>query len=482
MSKLFTPVCVGAFDSRYRVTEKDIADLALPSVPTTGRIQLQDVVIHLPSDDAAAVVSPRSSAPEDGRDSMPSPEKPDIAWGSSPELRSGLRWLLAVTCGMLIANVYFGQPLTGPISAALGMPQQSAGFIVTLPLMGYGVGLLMLVPLGDLVENRRLILVMIAVEAACLLTISMISQALAFLVTAFFIGMSASAVQVILPYVSHLTAEAARGRALGRLVSGIMLGIMLARPVSSFVADLGSWRVIYLISGGATVLVLFTLWRTIPRRAPVAGPSYGQLMGSMGRIYRDSEILRRRALYHAAMFGAFSVFWTAAPLWLSGAPFFLSQNGIAWVAVAGVAGAIAPPFAGRLSDRGLAGIGTAAAMALAGLSFALSNLGRSGGSFGLAMVVMTAVLLDFAVSANLVFGQRAIYTLGAEERSRINALFMATFFAGGAVASGLSGWIFARYGWTGVSMLGIGLPLLALLYWTTERRNEATQASANAAH
>jgi predicted MFS family arabinose efflux permease len=387
-----------------------------------------------------------------------------------PELPSMLRWLLAITCGMLIANVYFGQPLTGLISAALGMPRESAGLIVTLPLIGYGVGLLTLVPLGDLIENRRLILVLIAVEAVCLLAISLLSHALTFLVTAFFVGMSASAVQVILPYASHLTPENLRGQALGRLVSGIMLGIMLARPLSSFVADLGSWRAIYLLSGGASILLLLSLWLTIPPRAPLAGHSYGALMGSMGRIFLHTEILRRKALYHAAMFGAFSVFWTAVPLWLSGAPFHLSQDGIAWVAVAGVAGAIAPPIAGRLADRGLAQAGTAAAMVLAAVSFVLSNLGHGGGSFGLAMVVATAILLDFAVSANLVFGQRAIYALGAEERSRVNALFMATFFVGGAIASALSGWCFARYGWVGVSILGIGLPLLALLYWATEHR------------
>lgn len=268
-------------------------------------------------------------------------------------------WLLAVACGLLIANVYFGQPLTGLISAALGMPRANAGLIVTLPLIGYGTGLLMLVPLGDFVENRRLVLVLVAIEVACLFVIATLSQPVAFLATAFLMGTAASAVQVILPYVSHLTPEPMRGKALGRLVSGIMLGIMLARPVSSFVAELGSWRAIYLLSGATTFALLVTLWFVLPPRAPAAGPSYGALMGSMWHIFARTELLRRRAFYHAAMFGAFSVFWTAAPLWLGGPPFNLSQNGIAWVALAGVAGAIAPPFAGRLADIGHARAGTA---------------------------------------------------------------------------------------------------------------------------
>jgi predicted MFS family arabinose efflux permease len=383
-------------------------------------------------------------------------------------LSPAMLWLLAVACGMLIANVYFGQPLTGPISVALGMPSATTGLIVTLPLIGYGTGLLMLVPLGDVFENRRLILVLVSVEVGCLLLIGTLSQPVAFLAAAFGMGMTASVVQVILPYASHLTSEAMRGRSLGRLVSGIMLGIMLARPVSSFLAQVSSWRTIYFLSAGTTFVLLLILRYALPSRVPSPGPAYGSLMASMWYIFRRSALLRRRAFYQAAMFGSFSAFWTAAPLWLSGPPFGLSQNGIAWVALAGVAGAIAPPFAGRLADMGHAKAGTATAMLLASAAFFLSWFGRGGGTFGISMVVATAVLLDFAVSANLVFGQRAIYALEPEERGRLNALFMATFFAGGAAASALSGWVFAQTGWSGVSLLGITMPMIALAYWTTE--------------
>ena len=236
--------------------------------------------------------------------------------------------------------------------------------------------------------------------------------------------------------------------------------------VTCWIADLGSWRTIYLLSGGASLVLLLSLRCAIPPREPSAGRTYRALMASMERIFVRTEVLRRRAFYHAAMFGAFSVFWTAVPLRLSGPPLYLTEKGIAWVALAGVAGAIAPPFAGRLADKGWAKAGTASAMLLAAFSFVLSNLG--GRVFGLATVGTSAVLIDFAVSANLVFGQRAIYALGPEERSRINGLFMATFFAGGAVASALSGWCFARFGWLGVSVIGVALLVLALLYWTTE--------------
>lgn len=385
------------------------------------------------------------------------------------EFSPALLGLLGVACGLLIANVYYAQPLTGLITAALGMPRQSAGLIVTLPLTGYGLGLLLVVPLGDLVENRRLILTLIALEAASLALISLVAQPVAYLAVALLIGVTASAVQVILPYVSHLAPERIRGQVLGRLVSGVMLGIMLSRPVSSFVADIWSWRAIFRLSAVAMTLLFVTVRLAAPRRTPAPGLHYAALMGSMGRIFTSTEILRRRALYQAAMFGSFSVFWTAAPLWLSGAPFHLSQRGIAWVALAGVAGAVAPPLAGRLADRGLTRLATVGVMLMAIAAFALSDLARGSSALSIGLVVATAVLLDFAVSANLVFGQRAIYALGAEQRGRINALFMASFFAGGAIASAATGWVFVRYGWTGITIFGGLLPLAALAYSLTER-------------
>ena len=381
-----------------------------------------------------------------------------------------LLWLFGAACGLLIANVYYGQPLSGLISSALRMPRESAGLIVTVPLSGYGLGLLFIVPLGDLVENRRLILSLIALEAAALLWLSLASAPAAYLGAAFVVGLTASVVQIILPYVSHLVPEAMRGQALGRLVSGIMLGIMLARPLSSLVADVASWRTVFQISAGMMVILSLAVRSAAPTRAPDAAHDYLGLIGSMGAIFSEHEILRRRALYHAAMFGAFSVFWTAAPLWLSEAPYHLSQRSIALVALAGVAGAAAPPFAGMVADRGWVRVGTVTAMGLAIMSFLISDLGVKGGAFGLGLVVATAVLLDFAVSANLVFGQRAIYALGAEQRSRINALFMATFFVGGALGSALSGWVYAQAGWLGVSALGAALPTMALAYFATERR------------
>jgi predicted MFS family arabinose efflux permease len=391
-----------------------------------------------------------------------------------------VQWLLATACAVTVANLYYIQPLTGLISTSLGMPAQTAGLLVTLPLSGYGIGLLTIIPLGDLLENRRLVLTLVGLETLCMLAISSISRPLPFLGVAFLVGATAVAVQVLVPYATYLAPEAKRGQAVGRMVSGVMLGIMLARPFSSLLAHLFSWRAIFKVSAGLMAALFVTLRVALPPRRPAPGLTYGYLLLSLGRIYVTTTLLRRRALYHACMFGSFSVFWTAVPLWLSGKQFGLSQAGIAWVALAGVAGAVAPPIAGRLADRGLTRWGTALAMVAAPLAFLMSELARDGSWRSLGLVVASAVVLDFAVSANLVFGQRAIFALAPELRSRLNGLFMATFFVGGAIGSALGGWAYSRFGWTGASAVGIAFPIVGLLYFATERSKPSGTRTCNA--
>lgn len=381
---------------------------------------------------------------------------------------TGIEWLLGGACGLIVANLYYGQPLNGIISEALGMARQNAGLIMTLPLTGYGLGLLLIVPLGDLLENRRLVTMLLALDAAVLLLASLADTATTFLGLAFFIGLAASVVQLLVPYVTYLVSAERRGQAVGRVVSGVMLGIMLARPISSLVTDLSSWHMIFRLSAAAMAMCCVGLRFALPSRQPSHTQGYGALLASLGHLFVNTEILRRRAFYHASMFGAFSVFWTCVPLWLSGPTFNLSQRGIAWVALAGVAGAIAPPFAGRIADKGLARPATALAMVLAIVALLLTLVAPASGT-GVVLVTACAIALDFAVSANLVFGQRAIYALSEQYRSRMNGLYLATFFAGGAIGSALGAWLYSHFGWPGVVGIGSVLPLLGLGYWSTEQ-------------
>jgi len=385
-----------------------------------------------------------------------------------PTISSGMTALLAAAAGIVVANLYYAQPLVGPIGAALGMPPAAAGLIVTLTQIGYTLGLLFIVPLGDLVENRRLIVGGLVATGAALLLAASASQAWQFLLAALAIGLGAVVAQVLVPFAAHLAPEATRGQTVGKVVSGLLLGIMVARPVASLLAGAGGYHTVFGIAAllvlGLAVLLHFKL----PQRRPSTPPPYFALIGSLWTLFKTTAVLRRRALYHAGLFGAFSLFWTVVPQALAGKGFGLSQNGIAVFALVGMAGAVASPFAGRLADTGRTLGATAVALVLGSLSFALPLFAPQGKIVALALLAVSAVVLDAAVAANLVLGQRALFALGAEVRSRLNGLYFALFFAGGALGSALGGFLYAEFGWHAALAAGMLLPALALPVWLME--------------
>jgi len=237
------------------------------------------------------------------------------------------------------------------------------------------------------------------------------------------------------------------------------------------VASIASWHLIFLLSAGAMLALAVALRLALPDRRPETnGLGYIGLLGSMARLAVSTPVLARRAAYQSTLFAAFSLFWTVAPLELTGPDYRLTQAGVALFALAGVAGAIASPIAGRLADRGLSRPATMLALIGAAASFALTHLAPAGSSTGLVLLTIAAILLDYSVTTSLVVGQRAIFALGAEQRSRLNGLFIAAFFAGGAAGSALGGWAFAAGGWTLASLIGGLLPLPALaLFFLRER-------------
>jgi predicted MFS family arabinose efflux permease len=389
------------------------------------------------------------------------PRPPDI-------LSNWLTILLAMSCGLIVANLYYAQPLIGPISADLGLSPQSAGLIVTVTQLGYGAGLLLIVPLGDLVENRRLVVGITSLGALALLAAAFVTHPLPFLIAGLCIGFGSVAVQILIPYAGHLAPSAIRGRVVGNVTTGLMIGVLLSRPASSFIAAASSWHAVYKVSACGMILLALVLHRMLPQRLPTARLGYGQLLESMMHMARTNVVLRRRALYQAALFGVFSMFWTTAPLLLAGPAFHLTQRGIAMFALAGVAGAIAAPLAGRVADRGWTRPATAAVMLLTAGGFALTRLVDFGSTLSMAVLVIAAIAIDFGVQANVVLGYRTLFAQGAESRGRLNGLYMTTFFLAGAAGSAIGGWAYANGGWALVSWIGIALPLAALIYLATD--------------
>lgn len=383
-------------------------------------------------------------------------------------ISSGMTMLLAAAAGIIVANLYYAQPLVGPIAAALAMPPGATGLIVTLTQIGYCLGLLFIVPLGDLLENRRLIVSGLVATGAALALAANADTAWQFLLAALAIGLGAVVAQVLVPFAAHLAPEATRGQTVGKVVSGLLLGIMVARPVASVLAGFGGWQAVFGIAAALVLLLAVVLHFKLPQRRPAATQRYGALIASLWPVLANTPVLRRRALYHAGLFGAFSLFWTVAPQALSGPDFGLSQNGIALFALVGMAGAVASPIAGRLADAGHTLGATAIALAVGALSFLLPLFAPHSKPLALGLLAVAAIVLDAAVAANLVLGQRALFALGAEIRSRLNGLYFALFFAGGALGSALGGWVYAQYGWHAALVTGMLLPALALPAWLWE--------------
>ncbi|WP_057763038.1 MFS transporter [Cytobacillus praedii] len=378
--------------------------------------------------------------------------------------------LLAAACGIIVANLYYAQPLVEVISSSIGLSANWSGFIVTFTQIGYVVGLLFIVPMGDIVENRKLVVVSLLFTAVALAITAVSKQALLFLIASFVIGLGSVATQVLVPFASFLATDSSRGRVVGNVMSGLLLGIMLSRPLSSLVADFFGWHAVFGLSATAVIILAIVLSKLLPARKPSTDTNYAALLKSMWHLLRTTPILRRRAAYHACVFASFSLFWTTVPQLLSSPAFHFSQKGIALFALVGVAGAVAAPIAGRIADRGMTRPATGIALLAVIISFLLPLIVQTSTPIGIAVLVVSSLLLDAGVSANLVLGQRALFSLSPEIRGRLNGLFMAIFFLGGAIGSAIGGWAYAAGGWSTVLWIGIAFPIAAILYFATEKK------------
>ena len=367
--------------------------------------------------------------------------------------------LFAFCCGAIVANIYYAQPIIELIAPDIGLTPAMASLIVSLTQIGYALGLFFLVPLGDLLENRKLMITTTVVAIASLLGAAFTEQPNLFLLVSLLIGFSSVSVQILIPLAAHLAPAESRGRVVGSIMGGLLLGILLARPVSSIVADHLGWRAMFVAAAALMAFISVVLMLTIPKRQPDHSASYGQLLRSLGTLLREQPLLRQRAFYQGCMFASFSLFWTAAPLELV-RNHGLTQTQIAIFALVGAIGAIAAPIAGRLADAGHTHRASLLAMVLAVLSFLPAFVHPLYSVIGLAV---TGVVLDFCVQMNMVLGQRAIYALDANSRSRLNALYMTSIFIGGAFGSSVASPVYEHGGWLWIVIVGSAFPLLALL-------------------
>jgi len=374
--------------------------------------------------------------------------------------------LLATATGLAVASIYYAQPLLEEMRAALGMTVAHAGLIVTASQLGYAAGLVLLVPLGDLLERRNLVSVMAFGIALGLAGIGFAPNAPVLLAASAALGAMSVVAQILVAFSADLAGAEERGRVVGTVMSGLLLGVLLARTAAGLIAHVAGWRVVFWLAASVMMVIAFAMYRGLPLRAPSARSGYLDLLRSIPQLFREEPVLRLRAVYGALAFAIFSVLWTPLAFLLSKPPFDYAPGVIGLFGLAGIAGAGAASAAGRLADRGLANLTTVAAMAIIVVSWIPVWMGRDNVWF----LVVGIVLLDFGVQALHITNQSEIYRLRPEARSRLTSSYMSSFFVGGVVGSSLASVIYAEAGWTGVCILGAFLGCMAMVVRSVKRK------------
>jgi predicted MFS family arabinose efflux permease len=385
--------------------------------------------------------------------------------------------LLAVACGAAVANLYYAQPLLNTIARDLGVSPAAAGLLVTASQIGYAVGLVALVPLGDLLDRRRMVSRLLLVTAAGLAGAAVAPSFAVMALAIGVVGVTSVVAQVLVPLAGTLAHEHERGRVVGNVMSGLLLGILLARTASGLIAAVGGWRLVYAIAAGLMLVLSPVLARMLPSTPPATDLSYGALLRSVGQLVRTEPLLRRRMAYGALGMASFSVLWTAVAFLLSGAPYHYGEGTIGLFGLAGLVGAGAAQGAGRLADRGRAHAATGAFLVVIAVSWGLLALGRT----SLAALIAGVVLLDLGIQGQHILNQSTIYGLRGDARSRVTTAYMASNFLVGALGSAGASVAWSAGGWGAVCALGLGLAVLGLLAWAYEHltaRSPSEQAVA----
>ncbi len=394
------------------------------------------------------------------------------AGAAPPRLSGFLVFMMAVATGAIVANLYYAQPLLHEIALAFHTGSAAAAIVVTFTQIGYAGGLALVVPLGD-IKPRKSLVARIYVLAALALVLCALAPDLWLLqVGSVAVGCASVAGQIMIPLAADLARPERRGRVVARMMTGLLLGILLARTVSGLVAQAAGWRAIYWLSAVLMVILAAVLYRLLPSESARPHLAYLDLVRSTFRTLVEEPLLRRRSFHGACAFAAFSVLWTSLAFLLAGRPYHYSNAVIGLFGLVGVAGVVAANLAGRLADSKRTTFTTITAGLLLAASFGLMVPGKT----SLLALVIGIVALDLGTQGMQITNQAIIYTLRPEQRSRINSAYMLCYFVGGALGSVTSGFVMARFGWDGVCALGVAFSTLSLLTSATDLLRGASEA------
>ncbi|MEY2442822.1 MAG: hypothetical protein QOJ46_2248 [bacterium] len=390
---------------------------------------------------------------------MPEPSSGDPRDVAAKPMSRRLVLLLAITCGAAVANLYYVQPLLNVVGEAFGVSDSRAGLLVTCAQVGYLLGLALLVPLGDLLERRRLITILLigaaASGAACAAAPSIAVLGAALVA----VGAMSVVAMIVVPLTATLAGPQERGQVVGTVMSGLLIGILLSRTLSGLVAALGGWRLVFALAAVGMLALALALRRGLSPVAPTENLRYPELLRSVFSLVKSEPVLRRRMALGALSMGGFSVLWTSIAFLLARPPYEYGEGIIGLFGLAGLAGALVAPLAGRLADRGHDRSSLVVLLVATLSSWGLLALGAS----SLPALIAGIVVFDAGVQGSHINNQDAIYRLRPEARSRLTTAYMVAFFAGGVLGSVLSATLYAAAGWDAVCMLGASFALIALV-------------------
>lgn len=378
---------------------------------------------------------------------------------TKPALTNLLILVMAITCGLTVANLYYIQPLLADMAKTFHMTQLSIGFAAMLTQIGYAIGMIFILPLGDIKERRNLIIIVLLCSIISLMSMFFSSNIYMLIISSLAVGFTSIIPQLIIPLAAQLSNPQQRGQNIGTIMSGLLIGILLSRTVSGILGSYFGWRTVYLIATIIMLILMFILRKFIPLCEPISDLKYTQLLKSMINLIKTEPILRESSINGALMFSAFSAFWTALIFLLESSHYNMGAQAAGLFGLVGISGALAAPLVGKVADKR----GSRFAIGICIIVVIIAYLFFFLFGFKIWGLIIGIILLDLGVQSCNVSNQARVHSLNEETRNRLNTIYMVSFFLGGALGSFLGSYSYSHFGWYGVCAFGITTQIIAII-------------------
>lgn len=367
--------------------------------------------------------------------------------------------IMAITCGLTVANLYYIQPLLGDMAKSFNVHEVSVGSAAMLTQIGYAVGMIFILPLGDIKERKNLITIMLLFSVISLFTMAFSQNIYMLIISSFAVGFTSIIPQLIIPLAAQLSNPNERGKIIGTVMSGLLIGILVSRTISGLIGNYFGWRVVYIVAAIMMIILTLVLRKVIPVTNPVSEVKYFDLLKSLPKLIKEEPILREASLNGALMFAAFSAFWTALTFLLESSHYNMGSQAAGLLGLVGIVGALAAPLVGKLADKKGSRYVIGICIMIVSLSYILFLL------LGFKMIglIIGVILLDLGVQSSNISNQARVHSMNEEKRNRINTVYMVSFFLGGSLGSFLGSSAYSNFGWVGVCIFGISTQIIALI-------------------